>query len=288
MIGAANLSLVIFADVDGILANRFRSFEESAEAIDLLARSGVPLVLCSGKTRAQLECVHQLLGIRHPFISEHGAAVFIPPGYFSRVPNGRTVAGYHVVEYGPPYRVVLERLHVAAARARVDVVGFNDMSIEDVASRCGLSLMEARLAKLREYDEPLKLLCEDGRERERLGRAVRESNLGWRRGEQFDHVGAIVDLDVAVHLLCALYRDVCGTVSTIGFGIVPGHAALLRTVDHAFILHGEDEMPSRELAARVPGAMTVAIPGPSGWSQTVARLLSRGLITTPSSISARN
>ena len=202
--GAANDSVVIFADVDGILVNPSRSFEESAGVIDLLARSGVPLVLCSGKTRAQLESVHQLIGIRHPFICEHGAAVFIPPGYFRQVPNGRTVAGYHVVEFGPPYRTVLERLCLAAARARVDVVGFNDMSIEDVASRCGLSLMEARLAKLREYDEPFQLRFQDARERERLSRALRDNNLGWRRGEKFDHAGAVVDLDVAVQLLCTL------------------------------------------------------------------------------------
>ena len=89
---ARNESLVIFADVDNILVDRFRSFEESAWAIDLLARNDIPLVLCSGKTRAQLEAVHQLLGIRHPFICEHGAAAFIPPGYFSRVPDGRSVA----------------------------------------------------------------------------------------------------------------------------------------------------------------------------------------------------
>ena len=118
------------------------------EHIDLLARNDIPLVLCSGKTRAQLESVHQLIGIRHPFICEHGAAAFIPPGYFSRVPDGRSVAGYHVVEFGRSYRDVLERFHLAAARARVDVVGFNDMSIEEVASRCGLSLMEARARQI--------------------------------------------------------------------------------------------------------------------------------------------
>lgn len=279
--GEANRSMVIFADVDGILVDQFRSVEESAGAIDLLARRAVPLVLCSGKTRAQLESVHQLLGIRHPFICEHGAAVFIPPGYFSHVPNGRTVAGYHVVEFGPPYRDVLARLHLAVARARVDIVGFNDMSIEDVASRCGLSLMEARLAKLREYDEPFQLLCNEPRERERLGRAVRESNLGWRRGGRFDHVGAVVDLDVAVQLLCTLYRQAFGNVSTIGFGVVPAHAAMLRTVDCAFILRDEQEVRSRELASQAPAAMTVATPGPSGWAETVTRLLGRGLITTP-------
>ena len=268
-------SLVIFADVDNILVDRFRSFEESAGAIDLLVRKGIPLVLCSGKTRAQLEVVHQLLGIRHPFICEHGAAAFIPPGYFSRVPDGRSVAGYHVVEFGRPYRDVLERFHLAAARARVDVIGFNDMSIEEVASRCGLSLMEAQLAKLREYDEPFMLADGARRDRERLVRAVRDTNLGWRRGEGFEHVGAFVDLDVAVQLLCTLYRDAYGNVSTIGFGVVPGHAALLRTVDHAFVLQDEHGEPSQDLVAQAPAAITIANPGPAGWSETVSRLLDR-------------
>lgn len=273
---ARNESLVIFADVDNILVDRFRSFEESAWAIDLLARNDIPLVLCSGKTRAQLEAVHQLLGICHPFICEHGAAAFIPPGYFDRVPDGRSVAGYHVVEFGRPYRDVLERFHLAAARARADVVGFNDMSIEEVASRCGLSLMEAQLAKLREYDEPFMFANGARRDRERLVRAVRDANLGWRRGEGFEHVGAFVDLDVAVQLLCTLYRDAYGKVSTIGFGVVPGHAALLRTVDHAFVLHHEHGVPSPGLVAQVPAATPIAKPGPAGWSETVTSLVGRG------------
>jgi mannosyl-3-phosphoglycerate phosphatase len=270
---ARNGSFVIFTDVDNILVDRFRSFEESAGAIDLLARNEIPLVLCSGKTRAQLESVHQLLGIRHPFICEHGAAAFIPPGYFADVPDGRSIAGYHVVEFGPPYRDVLERFHLAAARVRVDVVGFNDMSIEEVASRCGLSLMEARLAKLREYDEPFRVVNGDNRERERLARAVRDANLGWRRGDGFDHVGAFVDLDVAVQLLCTLYRDAYGHPSTIGFGVLPGHAALLRTVDHAFVLHDESAPPSRDLLAEAPTARAVATPGPAGWAETVSILV---------------
>ena len=45
-----------------------------------------------------------------------------------------------------------------AAAERVRVVGFSDMTVGDVAEECGLPVLDAQLAKLREFDEPFRLL----------------------------------------------------------------------------------------------------------------------------------
>jgi len=149
-----SLPAVVFAPVD----QTFLSGEPSrlsADADDILAGEAVILILCSSMTRAELERCQQELGFVQPFICESGAAVLLPHGCFPfDVPSDRDLTGYHVIEFGRPYGEVVALLHRTASRLGIDVVGFSDMSIEEVASECCLSLSHARLAKLRDYDEP--------------------------------------------------------------------------------------------------------------------------------------
>ena len=60
------------------------------------------------------------------------------------------VTGYQVVEFGPSHAIVIETIHRVASFAGIRVVGFSDMSVEEVAAECGVSLLQARLAKMRE------------------------------------------------------------------------------------------------------------------------------------------
>jgi mannosyl-3-phosphoglycerate phosphatase len=264
----------VFADLDGMLCDRARhSFEDSAAAIDLLSRRDIPLVLCSGMTRSQLERAYVDLGMCHPFVVEHGAAVLIPHGYFGDIPHSRQLGGYELVEFGAPYVAAVEALRRASHRSGVEVIGFADMSVGDVARECGLSLMEARLAKLREYDEPFRVLNAEPGARERLFRALRADHFGCLSGRQFDHVGAHVDLGKGVRLLKRLYRRAFGSSTvTIGFGIGPSHAAVLRAVDRAFVLGDENQSICADLL-RIPDAEPVDGPGVVGWARTIGRLV---------------
>ena len=120
---------------------RFRG----ARALARIEREHLPLVFSSSKTRAELELIQQELGLHHPFICENGAAVFVPRGYFDfTVAPAIDVAGYEVVEFGKPYTEVVASLHRAAHRLDMEVIGFSDMSVEDVANECDLSLLQAR------------------------------------------------------------------------------------------------------------------------------------------------
>src|SRR5688572_5957766 len=124
--------LVLFSHVDGVLSEPAST--PVVNAVSLLARARVPLVLCSGRTRAEIEHVTLALGIRHPFICEGGGALFVPRGYFPfATDNAREIAGYDVVEFGRTYRDVVDTLHRTAGRAGVQVRGFDDMSVEEVA-----------------------------------------------------------------------------------------------------------------------------------------------------------
>ena len=119
--------VVIFSDLDGtLLDHQTYSSDPADRAIARLIAEEVPLVLCSSKTRAEIEAIRSRLGVGHPFIVENGGALFIPAGYFPfAVEAARCETGYHVVELGLRYRQVVARpSRGRAARLGVAVVGF--------------------------------------------------------------------------------------------------------------------------------------------------------------------
>lgn len=237
MADSTNGMIVVFSYMDAVLSTpQGALFSRSARALKRLAPQDAALVLCSGKTRAELQFIQQKLDIEHPFVCENGGAVLIPDRYFGfEVPNVHSVAGYHAVEFGRPYAAVVDALRRTAARLRIGIHGFNDMSIEDVARECRLPLLEARLAKLREYTEPFRILDGGGDARARLFAALHVAGLRGLRGPFFDCASAPVDLDVGVNLLTLLYRRQSAQVLTIGLAPDESDHQLFRLVDRAVI-----------------------------------------------------
>ena len=120
-------------------------------------------------------------------------------------------------------------LDKAAKQASVDIAGFNDMSIEDVARECHLSLLRAQLAKMREYEEPFRFVVEDASARIRLLKALRAARLRCTTVGRYDHAGAPVDARSAVELLSRVLRGACERPMTVGFST--DHHGVLRAVD---------------------------------------------------------
>src|SRR6185503_14509293 len=95
------IPLVVFSSLDGIPWQASEWEEAARELRRLDDDERVPIVLCSSRTRAEVEAIQQRLGIRHPFVCERGAAAFVPAGYFDfSIAGSRDVAGYHALEFG--------------------------------------------------------------------------------------------------------------------------------------------------------------------------------------------
>jgi mannosyl-3-phosphoglycerate phosphatase len=252
--------IVVFSCVDGVFQRLPRSkVARAASRLRELGARQTALVLCSGKTRAELELVLQQLEVCHPFVSEDGGGLYVPEGYFSfDVPDARSVAGYQVVEFGRPYAEVVGRLHRAAARSSIRIIGFSDMSIEQVAHVCGLPPLQAQLAKQREYVEPFRMIDPSPAARARLCRALEGVNLRCALGESFDRVGSPVDLDVCVTLLRSLYRRANPAVMTAGVAHASGHDSLRNIVDCHVIVPddtGSDEIDVVDWAGAIVEAV---------------------------------
>jgi mannosyl-3-phosphoglycerate phosphatase len=227
--------ILVFSNVDGVLHDPpVHAFGAAARILRALTDRGIPLILSSNKTRAELASVQQELGLRHPFSCERGAALFIPHDYFSAdVPHARLVGGHLAVEFGRTYAEVVEVLHRTAANLRIEIAGFSDMSVEDVARECRLTLLRARLAKLREYDEPFRTLDPDPRAHSRLVRALHAARLRCVRIGAFDHAGAAVNKRVVLNVLWTLYQRTRDRLVTIALDDPLSDDSLLNLADYA-------------------------------------------------------
>jgi mannosyl-3-phosphoglycerate phosphatase len=231
--------VVVFADIDGVLASSsIDALTRAARTLEQLG-SRVALVICSGRTRPEIEQLAQDLELAHPFICEHGAAAFIPAGYFPfEIPNATSAGAYHVVEFGRSATAIGDMLRRAAARHGVSIRTVSDMSVEEVAQAYGASLLRARLIKLRDYGE-LFTVDEPGRDgRLRLLDALRGMHLRCVVGQPFDHVGAAVDISIGVGLLRTLYRRAHGSTVTVGIADWIAEGDVLQLVDYPVVLEG--------------------------------------------------
>jgi mannosyl-3-phosphoglycerate phosphatase len=257
---------VVFADVDQTFVGQTTS-AAVGRAGEIFAREAIVLVLCSSMTRAELEMSQQELAIRHPFICESGAAILIPHGYFPfDVPCDRGLPGYHVIEFGTPYADVVALLRRTSRRIGVPVIGFSDLSVEQVADEFGLSLSQARLAKLREYDEPFRLASGSSEAHRRVWRALRAARLVCTHRALYEHVGASVNKGTSVDVLTTLYRRAFGPVVTVGVGTASNGLSLLRRVKWPFLFESgaADNAPT---LTRIP-RLHVA-PQPAAWIDSI-------------------
>ncbi len=272
-------AMVIFTDLDGtLLDHETYSFAAAREALETLVREHVPLILCSSKTRAEVELLQQELRLSHPFISENGGALYVPKGYFPFSMKGaRAIAGYDVVEFGVPYFRLVEKLHHVAGDLGVPVMGFSDLTVEEVARECGLSVLEARLAKLREYDEPFRILDSSPATQSRLLDRLHRAGFRVTHGGRFHHVTGVADKGHAVRTLRSCYAHAWGKVLAVGLGDSLNDLPMLQAVDVPVVVQNPATEASARLLRKVPRARLTTQPGPQGWSLAILALLGNRL-----------
>lgn len=267
-------SLVIFTDLDGTLLDyESYSFEAARPALEALRDREVPLVICSSKTRAEIERYREKLENAHPFICENGGAIFIPRGYFGfsikcAPPDIVRDENYCAIVLGAPYprlRHVLEDLRDQG----FDVRGFGDMTAREVAETAGMSLEEARLAKQREFDEPFVLRGSEA-EADALFYAIEARGLRHTEG-RFFHIMGDSDKGMAVEILTEFFRKRDSGLVTAALGDSPNDIPMLAKVDHPIIV--EKPGVGHDPRIEVRGLVRAEGVGPAGWSRAVLGLL---------------
>jgi len=264
---------VFFSDLDGTLLDHDTyAWGAARPALERLRQRRIPLVLCTSKTRSEVEPLRFQMQNSHPFVTENGGAVFIPVRYFPFATEGaERSSDYEVIPIGTPYASLVAALERASRASGVAVRSFSKMSDEEVAAATGLLAEQARLARQREFDEPFEIV--DAGQAGALLTAIEQEGMRWTTGGRFYHIHGRNDKGAAVRLLASLYRRALGEITTVGAGDAANDAGFLNEVDVPILIHS----PRLDrLRALVPQGRVTRLSGPAGWNETVLALLAVG------------
>ncbi len=225
------MKTIVFTDLDGTFLNHDNySFEESREALIQIFNKKIPLIFTTSKTKIEVELLQQKVGIKEPFIVENGAAIFIPKNYkgfdFSFLENFET---YNVYQLGLPYKNILEFYN--SFKNEFGMLGFSDMTDEEVLKYTGLSLANSKLSKKRDFTEPI--ILKDVSKLSELEKIALNNGIKITKGGRFYHlIGLNQDKGKAVAKCIKIFEEMYQTnIKAIGLGDGQNDVALLNNVE---------------------------------------------------------
>lgn len=249
------------------------SFEKALPALALLAQKAIPLIICSSKTKAEIEYYRKKLGNTHPFVSENGGGIFIPKNYFDLDKTSHSYAieeegGYDIIRLGSRYsdlRNAIKELQ----REGFQVRGFGDMRTEELMMAAGMSFDEAVMARERNFDEPF-LFEGDNKDIYRLLSSITSRGFNYTKG-RFFHILGESDKGKAVSILTDFYRGNWGDILTIALGDRSNDLPMLKEVNCPILVQRPDGTYEPRIEA--PNLVRANGIGPEGWNSAVLDLL---------------
>jgi len=256
---------IIYSDLDGtLLDSDTYSYDSAKDTLEKINKKNIPLIICTSKTRAEIEFFREKIDNHHPFISENGGGIFIPKNYFDvNFEYDKEYDNYYVLVLGADYNKLEEAIY--NIKEKFEITSFLDMSAQEIAKDSNLSIKEAELAKKREFDIPFKV--KNLNSEDKIHRIVRENNLHYTKGGRYYHLIGSNSKGKAVEVLTDIYRKQFGDVFTIGIGDSSNDFSMLESVDRGYLVMKKNEKyassdynPAGEI-------------GPKGWKRVVKKEL---------------
>jgi len=266
---------VLFTDLDGTMLDLFDySYEAAIPALGSLKERNIPVIFCTAKTLAENEYYHEILGVEDPFIVDNGGAIFIPQNYFSFEFSFacKERGDYCVIELGASYDALRAALKAIRSETGFKIIGFGDMTAEEVATDANLSVEAAERAKKKEYNESF-IFAEPDEDKEALLFAkIEEKGFAVTHGGRYYNIhGKNADKGIAVKRLTELFKqEYGGEVKTIGVGDSRNDIPMLSVVDQPALVKNKK---GSWLELALPNLYRAQGEGPEGWAEVVKRFI---------------
>lgn len=276
---------IVFSDLDGTMIDHENySYQEAKNALERIIEMKVPLILVSSKTYAEIEALrNQLkkdsLEINSPFIIENGSAIYVPKNYFNfdikdSLPD-YTIGekrGYDVINISQVnYADLVKQLKDIEKENDFKIVGFNDLSAEELSKECGLSIEQSQLAKTREFDEPFRIVPDDQESYKKVEESIKKKGLNYTKGGRYAHIMGRQDKGLAVQILDKLYKKQFGKIESIGLGDSKNDLEFLEYCDQGYLVSN----PKKPVDASVESEKIhkVGKIGPAGFNEVILEYL---------------
>ena len=272
---------LVFSDLDGsLLDHHTYTFEPALPAVKALRSLGIPLILASSKTHAEIAVLREDLGSTDPFICENGAGIAIPTALATSQPAGTRREGdfwlYEPVQFRQHWLDLLEAMKHEFAG---EFLSFHDAGVTGIMELTGLSPLAAKAANERRYSEPVAWLGSDENKYAFVAR-LREAGATVQQGGRFMSVSGAADKGQALAWLRAFYRELwqVDAIEDLAAGDSANDIAMLEAAGTALLVQSPvHEFPRLE---RTNAVIKSSATGPTGWGEgVIAWLRSLGLAT---------
>ncbi|MDI6797433.1 MAG: HAD-IIB family hydrolase [Desulfatibacillaceae bacterium] len=263
---------MIFTDLDAtLLDENTYSYKDAAPALAACKKAVAPIVLVSSKTFAEMVPLHSELSLISPLVAENGGGIFFPAGV-TDIPKNcvRHDSSWFRLDLGTGYKRLAKALCEIQGETDIALEGFSSMDEQRVSLLTGLSLAQAKLAKLRYWDEPFVAPALSPQDRARLKKAAAARGLNITGGGRFFHLHGGSDKGRAAALLKSWYRRQNPDARFAALGDSDNDIPMLEQADFPIFVGSKGKLP--ESPANLAAS---AIPGPKGWNSEVLRLLKK-------------
>lgn len=266
------VKVIVFTDLDGtLLDSQTYSYDDAKNGLNLLRIYGIPLIPVTSKTRAEAVHILRKLNFPGPAIVENGCAIVFTEGKAPDLPEVEYFEdGMPFIRIAGDYRNAVTFLKNLSNQTGIRLIGFNDMTPEEIAKLSGLPIDSAQRSKKREFCETFVKPPED--KLEEIKRMVRQFGYKVLIGDRFCHlVKAEADKGKAIEKYLKIYKLEHGDdVITIGLGNSPNDIEMLEVVDMPIVIPYQngahpDLLKKNWRVARYPG--------PKGWADAIEETL---------------
>lgn len=262
------MKTVIFTDLDGTFLNHDDySFDSSKDSLKLINEKKIPLLFTTSKTRVEVELLQKKVGIKEPFIVENGAAIFFPKDYQNfDLSFLDDYQGYYILQLGLKYKQVLNFYN--KYKSEFGLLGFSDMSIDDIVKHTGLNVEDAKLSKQRDFTEPF--LLEDKTKLKNLKNLALTYNIKITEGGRFYHlIGEFQDKGIAVKKAKKIFEKIYNDdINSIGLGDGPNDIVMFENVDIPIVIKNHN---GKYVETKVKSIQKSEFKGSKGWNEMVLK-----------------
>ncbi len=254
-------ALIVFTDLDGtLLDHETYSHAAAGPALQRLRERGIPVILASSKTAAEVAPLRAEIGLSaYPAIIENGAGI-LPPHDSSARDAG-------------DYARIRAALDMVPAELRRHFIGFGDMSDAEVARSTGLDLNRARLARKRNHSEPGEWTSNED-ERAAFERHLADRGITARYGGRYLTLSLGGTKADRMDEIAALY----GQPRRIALGDAPNDLEMLLASDVPVLIRNPHARPLPPMPKDQAGHILKSTrTGPAGWNEMILSLLSEAI-----------
>jgi mannosyl-3-phosphoglycerate phosphatase family protein len=269
---------LIFTDLDGsLLDHNTYSHKPAVSLLETLNQVGIPVILTSSKTMAEIVPLRAMISNSHPFIVENGAGIYVPMNYFSYLPSSwRENEGFMLYSRSPGRDLILEIIDTCSQEFRMEYQTFSHLfereGSDGISRVTGLLPHQAESANKREFSETIIWLSTDSRKQQFI-ETLTSKGLSVQQGGRFLSVTDHASKGRALQYLTKIFKQQhhINLCDTLAIGDADNDKSMLEIADSALIIRSRHHMPPKlDRCERISISKEV---GPKGWVSGVTSWL---------------